>query len=236
MLLTERLGTGPEKGKLRYLFFENDLTSGSVTWRERPDWLAGLGDLVYHASTFADLDRDGDWDLVFGGGDGTLEFYENIGGTQSPSWRNRAGVFPGIAVDSLATPSFADIDGDGRLDLFVGNENGELYFYRNESTVPVESREVEIPRSFRLWQNYPNPFNGQTVIRFELPKMSYVSLKIYNLLGQEVATLVDETLPAGMHHVVWSGESGGSSVGSGVYFYELRAGDAIQRRKLVLMR
>jgi hypothetical protein len=89
-----------------------------------------------------------------------------------------------------------------------------------------------IALTFALRQNYPNPFNPSTTIGYELPHASRVSLKIYNVLGQEVATLVNEEKPAGVHEVRFDG----SGLSSGVYFYRLRAGDFVQSKKLVVLK
>jgi hypothetical protein len=82
----------------------------------------------------------------------------------------------------------------------------------------------QIPATFGLAQNYPNPFNPATRISFALPEAASVTLKVYNVLGQEVVTLAQETREAGYHEVVWNGRNSlGQSVGSGVYFYRLEA-------------
>ena len=92
--------------------------------------------------------------------------------------------------------------------------------------VPTDVNEPTtlLPKEFYLRQCYPNPFNPVTIIEFGLPQLSRVSLKIYNILGQEVVTLIEQDLPAGPHHVRWEGRSSsGSEVASGVYFYRLQA-------------
>jgi photosystem II stability/assembly factor-like uncharacterized protein len=87
-----------------------------------------------------------------------------------------------------------------------------------------DGKEKGIPTSFALDQNYPNPFNPTTKIQFALPVNATVSLKIYNLLGQEVATLVDESRQAGYHEMQWNGRNQyGSQVATGVYFYRIEA-------------
>ena len=88
------------------------------------------------------------------------------------------------------------------------------------------------PQRFVLYQNYPNPFNPSTTIRYELPKESIVSLKIYNLLGQEVATLVNESKQPGRYQVQWNAQG----LSSGVYFYRLQAGEYVETRKLMLLK
>ncbi len=93
------------------------------------------------------------------------------------------------------------------------------------------------PEQFTLVQNYPNPFNPETEIRFRLPEASPVVVKIYNLFGQEIRTLVDKTYPAGNHSMRWDGKDNlGKAVSSGVYFYRLQAGSFMQVKKMNLLR
>jgi len=91
---------------------------------------------------------------------------------------------------------------------------------------------IDIPKQFALEQNYPNPFNPITVFRYQLPIDSKVTLKIYNLLGQEIKTLVDDWQDAGYKTVEWNA----SNFSSGVYFYRIHAGSFTQTKKLILMR
>ena len=94
-----------------------------------------------------------------------------------------------------------------------------------------------VPLTFELLQNYPNPFNPTTVIRFSIPQKSRTRLLVYNILGQQVALLVDDELNAARHQVIWNGtNSVGIPVASGLYFIQLRALDQVQIRKIMLIR
>ncbi len=90
----------------------------------------------------------------------------------------------------------------------------------------------EIPKQFRLYMNYPNPFNPTTLIKFDIPKIGFVSLKIFNILGVEVAVLENGIVQAGVHQKVFDA----SNLPSGVYFYKLGAGDFSETRKMTLIK
>jgi len=89
-----------------------------------------------------------------------------------------------------------------------------------------------LPEAYALHPNYPNPFNPTTRLSFDLPEADFVTLRIYNLLGQPVATLVDREQPAGRHEVVWDA----SGMASGAYLYRLEAGGFVRTRVLTILR
>ena len=94
-----------------------------------------------------------------------------------------------------------------------------------------------IPKEFVLEQNYPNPFNPSTTIRYEIPKESRVVIKVYNLLGQEVKTLINKTQGRGIHTMTWDGKDNtGRIVASGVYLYRLEAGTFVKSRKMLFIK
>jgi hypothetical protein len=94
-----------------------------------------------------------------------------------------------------------------------------------------------IPTNYELSQNFPNPFNPATTIRYGLPKAERVTLKVYNLLGEEVLTLIDhESKEAGYHAAIWDGRNRhGQPVASGIYLYRLRAGSFVMTKKMILV-
>lgn len=101
----------------------------------------------------------------------------------------------------------------------------------------VEEEEAATPKQFELFQSYPNPFNNQTVIKYSLYKPTEVSLAIYNVLGQRVRTLVNETKQNGLVRVTWDGrDDEGNDLGSGIYFYRLKAGGVSETKRMVLLK
>jgi hypothetical protein len=122
------------------------------------------------------------------------------------------------------------VTGDGRSIPFTTTGTwfasralvGEIHYVA--TTVDVKELGQEIPGTFALLQNYPNPFNPSTTIQFGLPVAADVTLKIYNVLGQEVVTLFDGQRGAGTFQAVWNGQnSAGNQIASGMYFYNLVA-------------
>lgn len=111
------------------------------------------------------------------------------------------------------------------------NEKAKLWVY-NASKSGVSNEELANPHQFSLSQNYPNPFNPTTNIRFTLQQAGTVSLKVFNMLGQEVATLVNGRIGAGVQTV----EFDASNLASGVYLYRLQAGNKIQTNKMLLIK
>ena len=124
--------------------------------------------------------------------------------------------------------------------IVAGENSGDVYLVKTDAngivTGVTDNSLREVPSEFLLKQNYPNPFNPSTTINYELPSESQVSLKVYNLFGQEVATLVDGKQEAGYKTVEWSPSTSSGQVPSGVYFYRLRAGNVIEIRKFVLVK
>ena len=115
--------------------------------------------------------------------------------------------------------------------LLAGVYQGGI-FQSTQSVLSVNERPNTLPSSFKLFQNYPNPFNPSTRIDFQIPKTGLVSLKIYDLLGNEVATLLNRELSPGSYHLTWNG----GNAASGVYYCRLVTATFTDVRKMMLMR
>ena len=112
------------------------------------------------------------------------------------------------------------------------SEGVNFTFGLKQSTTAVQTTSSDIPNAFFLSPNYPNPFNPSTMIEFGLPEREFVSLKIYDVLGNEIETLVDGQLTSGTYRVNWNA----AARAAGVYFYRLQAGAFVETRKLVLLK
>jgi hypothetical protein len=110
--------------------------------------------------------------------------------------------------------------------------NSSRIVWWSDIATNVDNASTILPSEFILSQNYPNPFNPTTTVSFSLPYKSFVSIKIFDLIGRDVATIVLEELSAGSHSRQWNSED----LPSGVYFYRLQAGSFTETKKLVLLR
>jgi hypothetical protein len=156
------------------------------------------------------------------GGSGNDDFWM-ARGTDVYRSTNRAATW---TLSYTGTGTFYDLDfctsGSSTYGWGV-KDNGNIVMYFGTIS-GVEEKAPEIPTTFALEQNYPNPFNPTTTLRYALPKDAWVTLSIYNILGQQIAILKDEVQNVGNHSVVWDGRNDFSvQVSSGVYFYRIEA-------------
>jgi glucuronoarabinoxylan endo-1,4-beta-xylanase len=142
-------------------------------------------------------------------------------------------------VKRYSTSETKNLSYDGIVDLtnnsFTSTLEGRSVttFVTTNTSTGAKPLDSPIPQSFSLEQNYPNPFNSSTVISFSLPSKSSVILRVFDMMGREVATLVNEELAAGNHYLQWDA----SDVSSGVYFYRLRTNTGyMQTKKLLLLK
>lgn len=177
------------------------------------------------------------------GGDTGFSIYDGF--TKTEKWRSmtesKVTAGPGDVSMVVAVGPFSVAAGDtvqfgfvvGAGDDFTDLQNsmyrGRLKY---EEVTSVSNGLPEVPQEFALDQNYPNPFNPETVIRFSIRETGFVSLKVYDLLGAEVATLVDSPLSVGQHQISFNA----TGIPSGVYFYSLTSGGQKLTRKLMVLK
>ncbi|MBT8390957.1 MAG: T9SS type A sorting domain-containing protein, partial [Ignavibacteria bacterium] len=119
---------------------------------------------------------------------------------------------------------YVDVGIDGTID--------DTLMLKNQITNVDDRGNLNIPKEYKLEQNYPNPFNPSTTIRYSLPKESFVTLKVYNLLGEEVATLINGEQIIGNYEI----EFDASDLSSGIYLYSIQAGDFVETKKMILLK
>ena len=155
----------------------------------------------------------------------SIDLDQSLEVTSPKNYSFNLGVMPGEELQSI-TRRFSVKDS---LLLSWG--------YPNDGNSTAVSGEVNVPLEFDIKQNYPNPFNPATTISYTLPEAGAVQIKIYDILGREVAKLVDEQKSAGKHSVVWNGNyDSGKMAASGNYFYRIICGDFVQTKKMILLK
>ncbi|MDP4175285.1 MAG: T9SS type A sorting domain-containing protein, partial [Bacteroidota bacterium] len=126
-----------------------------------------------------------------------------------------------------------------RLHIY-GRFQGVVYFddLNVQKALPTGVKRIsEVVNKFTLEQNYPNPFNPTTTIRYSIPEHAFVTLRIYDMLGREVKTLINAEQNKGVYNVIWNGENNyGSKVSSGTYIYRIEAGNYNQIKKMILLK
>ncbi len=170
------------------------------------------------------------------------DIFGNVGGDWNGCIAAQAGLNGNFSEDPLfCDPDFSNFRlTENSPCAPANNACGELIGALPVGCTPTDIGDeprAELPSDFRLEQNYPNPFNPATTIAFQLPHRQAVRLEICNLLGQEVAVLIDDILEVGRHEVIWDGrDNSGATVSTGIYFYRLRAGSFSLARKMVLLK
>lgn len=171
----------------------------------------------------------------FAGPIGRIKFFdENTGWTinGNSAYRTTNGGYNWTPSEVSVFSGFNSID---FLDVNTGwavGYFGLIYKTTNGGLIPVSNISTEVPKSFALYQNYPNPFNPTTIINYELPITNYVNLIVYDVLGREIAVLVNERQQAGKYAVSWDA----SNFPSGVYFYKLETDVYSESKKMVLLK
>jgi hypothetical protein len=154
---------------------------------------------------------------------------------QALNWKN---ITPGLAN------TVAEVLGANSDTLYVGPYQGGIWKRSMANILTEVKKDIsEVPNEFILSQNFPNPFNPSTKISWQSPVSSWQTLKIYDVLGNEVATLVDEYRPAGTYEIEFNPASsikhlpaGRQGPASGIYFYRLQASDYLETKKMILLK
>lgn len=166
--------------------------------------------------------------------DGKIFFGGAKSGTNSDCYESTDNGVTWNAIGSMST-----VDNQASLKGLFTSSSGHLFgatgagLFRSVTiTTDVENASVSLPGSFSLLQNFPNPFNPSTVITYEVPKTNPVMIKVYDAIGRETATLVDQIQEAGMHSVTFDA----SRFAAGVYFYQMVSGNFITAKKMILLK
>jgi len=203
-------------------------------------WFAGV-------QYISRLDSSGTWQVFDYNPTNDYDFYHDVvlGNNNSLLFSSENGLlelnYSNEEVWKNIKPPYADIDSigcDGIMkdhngNIWIGYNNGYLAVYNPYGITDIQSCQ-KIPKVNYLSQNYPNPFNPTTLIKYQIKEPGFVSLKVYDILGKEVATLVDEHKNPGHYSVTFDASSATGGLPSGVYIYKLQAGEFSSVKKMLL--
>lgn len=140
-------------------------------------------------------------------------------------------------IGGIYNISFYDVEKKGHFDMFVSHSNRYTKIYKADGTSNINENENLSVSNFNIMQNYPNPFNPSTNIKFSIPERSEVKIKVYNSLGEEIITLLNQALERGEHTIVWNGtDKNNSPVPTGVYFISMEAKSFHKTIKSILLK
>ena len=198
----------------------------------------------------ANMDNDPQEELIYCEPGGTSSIIDKIviidGSSGAYEWESPdlgliyiAGREAGTYNTSYSSP-FCDLNNDGLKEItFCGLKNGiyKIFVVGLQGTAGQVGNNNSIPNQISLSQNYPNPFNPTTTIEYQVQENDLVTLKIYDSIGQLVRTLVNEEKPSGEYSVIFDGKNEkGQSLSSGAYFYQLKVGDFISSKKMIMLK
>lgn len=187
---------------------------------------------THHFTQTARNTHYGHAEAVAVGSDGTVFLAKGAAGLMAYSYDGTA--FSNTAhIDDGGYSGYAygvAVGSDGTV--FLANGWDGLIAYSYIPGTAIEDNVVPVPAQYALRHNYPNPFNPSTTIEFSLPRAGFVTLAVYNVVGQKIATLVSDNLTAGSYKYHW--DSG--DMPSGLYFYRIKAGGFTKSRKMLLIR
>lgn len=225
------LFTGNFNGRIQ--FYENTGSPQNFNFVFRTNFYFNIDVGNESVPRFTDIDGDGDKDLLIGNVDGLINYYKNTGSISNPNFVLESNNYANVKVFSNASPEFTDIDTDGDIDMFIGNIKGGFFYYENRDIVGITNISNTIPLDFKVYQNYPNPFNPETKIKFDVSKNnSLISLKVYDINGRLVETLVNEILNAGSYEYNFKAKN----LSSGIYFYRISSGIYSETKQMVLIK
>jgi len=206
-------------------------------------------DHLYSYLGSANMDNDPQQELVYGGTLFEPAFNYLIiidGATGNIDWELPSSIENAYIAgynnggDNYGFSPFCDVNNDGIKEItFRGSEGGiwKIFVVGLQGTSNVIGNNNPIPNEISLSQNYPNPYNPATTIEYQIQKDDFVTLRVFNSIGQLVKTLVNESKQNGEYSVIFDGKNEiGETVSSGAYFYQLQVGDFISNKKMILLK
>jgi len=210
-------------------------TNGKIlkTTNSGQNWISKSANTTYWLNSICFINNNTGYIV---GGNAFLNDSKNISSTPV-MFRTNNGGENWISQNTPATSTLAVINFVNDQTGWAVGRSGTIIKTTNAGSVFIKNINTNLPFQYSLNQNYPNPFNPSTIIRYQIKDLRFVTLKVYDILGKEIATLVNEKLQPGTYEVPFSiNQFSGYQIPSGIYFYTLRAGDYVETKKMLMIK
>jgi outer membrane protein assembly factor BamB len=199
-------------------------------------WSRFFGDFTWSSQAIPDLNGDQQQDVVVACRNDVLYVLDGTDGTSLLEYPMNSGMLQGARLANI----LPDLDNNNSYEILGASEDGKIVALSGGTgavTGIKQDLSLNIPKEYRLNQNYPNPFNPSTTISFDLPEAARVEIKIYDILGRLIRSFEFNSLPAGIHEVVWNGKDRNNiNAPSGIYIYLARLNEHKISKQMLLLK
>lgn len=225
---------GAFNGKLYY--YKNNGTSENFSFENFSSFFQTIDVGDNSAPEIIDFDVDGVNDLFCGNRNGKIFYFRNTGTNEIPVWQQQQTEFQQYNFGGFSQITFNDIDNDSDLDAWIGNVKGGIYFFRNTTVNSVEDNSSFTPDEFYL-EIFPNPTNSTTNLLLKSNTSDFVTIDIYNILGEKIENIYSGSLKSGNHTFVWEAEKDHNLINSsGVFIVLAKSSNKTVAQKIVLLK
>lgn len=225
---------GAFNGKVYY--YKNIGTSENFSFEYVPTFFQAIDVGDNSTPEIIDFDGDGVNDLFCGNRNGKIFYFRNTGTNEVPVWQQQQTEFNQYDFGGFSQITFTDIDNDSDLDAWIGNVKGGIYFFRNSTINSVEDKSSFTPDEFYL-EIFPNPTNSTTNLLLKSNTSDFVTIDIYNILGEKIENIYSGNLNSGNHYFVWEAEKNHNLINSsGVFIVYAKRNNKTVTQKVVLLK
>lgn len=225
---------GAFNGKI--FFYRNIGDSLNFLFESVPDFFQNIDVGDNSTPTIIDFDNDGKSDLFCGNREGKIFYYRNVGNNISPLWQETPFELGSLSFGGYSQIIFTDIDNDTDMDLMIGNVKGGIYFFKNKIINAVNIAQENIIRQKLSIETFPNPFNSNLKILISINTFDFVSIDVYNILGEKIKTIYSGFLDVGKHQFYLSSINTNPEMSSGTYLIVVRNSETTSSQKVLMIK
>ncbi len=222
---------GAFNGKLYY--YQNTGTPENFAYEYLPQFFQSIDVGDNSVPEIIDFDNNGTNDLFCGNREGKIKFFLNTGTNEFPVWQNQQNYFDQFNFGGFSLITFKDIDADSDRDALVGNVKGGLYFFKNTTVNSIDDKTDIIPAEIEL-EIFPNPTNSTANLLLKSNTSDFVTIDIYNILGERIDNIYTGRINSGIYKLVW--EANTNHITSGVFIATVKTSNNTFTEKFLLLK